>query len=208
MKEPIILSLPVGYLQTNCYLVSDGFICVVIDPGGSAEKIKAKIREMGWHGVAVLLTHGHFDHILALNEFSKEGYKVYVHEEDEIMLKDNDKNLVAMMGLPPIPVVKADGLLKDGQDISFGELTFRVIHTPGHTPGSCCFDLDKKYLFSGDTLFYHSHGRTDFLGGNGKDMVASLQKLFLLEGDRTVFPGHNEQTDLDDEREFFGAYYG
>lgn len=205
MADFSIETFSVGYLSTNCYLVSDGKIAVVVDPGGGFDKINNRVAERNLTGVAVLLTHGHFDHIMALSNFQKAGYRVFIHEKDEKMLK-NEGNLHDLVGLGPLPEVPADGVLSDGQELRFGEMIFRVLHTPGHTEGSVCYDLDEKYLFSGDTLFRHFHGRTDFPGGNDEEMTSSLQKIFALPGDREVFPGHDRRTVLSEERAFFADW--
>ena len=202
MTEISIETFAVGYLQTNCYLISDGKDCVVVDPGGSGERILRRVAELRLNGLAVLLTHGHFDHILALPAFVEKGYKVFIHQKDEKMLS-NDGNLADTVGLGKLPVVTADYIFSDREDLSFGEMVFSVLHTPGHTEGSSCFDLAKKYLFSGDTLFFHSYGRTDFPGGSDQQMMSSLKKIFALDGDRIVYPGHGQSTTLSAERYYF-----
>ncbi len=199
---PEIKVFSVGYLQTNCYVITDPSYegAVAIDPGGGYPKIKAYLADKGLKVTDVLLTHGHFDHILALSKFVEDGAKVYVHELDEKMLR-NEWNLAAEIGLPPLTAVKADYLLHGGETLRFGDMTFKVIHTPGHTQGGVSYDLDSKYLFSGDTLFYRTYGRTDFYGGSVSEIRNSLVNvLFALEGDREVFPGHNETTTLSEER--------
>ena len=134
MSNISIRSFEVGYLQTNCYVVSDGRFCVVLDPGGKADRVFRYIEEKGWIGVAVLLTHGHFDHILGLIDFVHKGYKVYIHKDDEKMLR-NEGNLADTVGLLALPEVTANGTVFDGEELTFGEMTFRVYHTPGHTEG-------------------------------------------------------------------------
>ena len=204
MSNRTVTTFAVGYLQTNCYVISDGKVAVVVDPGGSGEKILGFIERSGFQGRAVLLTHGHFDHIMALSDFSKAGYEVCIHCADEKMLR-NEGNLSDMVGLGALPVVTPTRCFSDGESLRFGDMVFSVIHTPGHTPGSSCFDLDGEYLFSGDTLFCHSHGRTDFPGGSESDMLSSLRRLFALPGDRTVYCGHGPSTTLADERAFFSC---
>lgn len=172
---------------------------MVVDPGGGLEKIKAALAEKGVEKTAVLLTHGHFDHILVLPALKKEGAEVYIHAEDAAMLA-NERSLAEEVGLPPLETVKPDFTLHGGETLRFGDMTFTVIHTPGHTRGGCCYDLDGKYLFTGDTLFEDGYGRTDFYGGSSSSLVASLAGLFALEGDRIVYPGHGGATALSRER--------
>ena len=200
--EPIdieIKSFDVGYLRTNCYVVSDGEICVIVDPGGGFDTVKQYIDEKHFIPCAVLLTHGHFDHILALDKWKKLGLKVYIHSDDAKMLR-NEWNLAKEVGLHDLPVVKPDVILFGGEKINFGKMTFEVIHTPGHTMGGCCFDLNERYLFSGDTILSCSYGRTDFYGGSADEIKKSINKIFSIKGDRIVYPGHGESTTLEWER--------
>ncbi len=196
-----ITAINVGYLDTDCYIITDGTVGIVVDPGGDYDKIAAKLFEAGVKADAVLLTHGHFDHILALPRLKTNGAAVYVHEADERMLRNED-NLADVMGLPPIETVRPDVILRGDEDFYIGSFNIKVIHTPGHTKGSCCFDVDGKYLFSGDTLFCGSYGRTDFPSGSTTELVGSIKKLFSIEGDRIVYPGHGESTTLSYEREY------
>lgn len=196
-----IKTLSVGYLQTNCYIVTDGKFAVVVDPGGGYEKIKAYLADRGLRCDAVLLTHGHFDHIMALSALKKDGAKVYIHENDEKMLR-NEWNLAAEMGLPSLEVVQADVSLCGGEKLVFGEMNFEVIHTPGHTQGGVCYDCNGEYLFSGDTLFAGTYGRTDLYGGSSEALRSSVEKLFAIDGDRTVYPGHYSATTLERERAY------
>lgn len=197
-----IKALQVGYLQTNCYIISDGKCGVVVDPGGDYQKISEALKAKGIKADAVLLTHGHFDHILALSALQRDGAKVYIHENDLKMLSDGGLNLSSDFGIPAPEPVKPDVILHGGEVLNFGEMSLEVIHTPGHTKGGVCYDLNKKYLFSGDTLFCGSYGRTDFLGGSLKELCNSIHRIFEIIGDRIVYSGHGESTTLNFEREY------
>ena len=195
-----ILHYRTGPLSVNTYIVYDenskrGFI---VDPGGSFKRL---ITEMSLHGIkleAVLLTHGHFDHAGAAKNFQELGIKVYIHEKDEDLLY-TDKNLASTMGVP-FEKLHADMLLKDGQILELADTTVKVLHTPGHSPGSVCFVAEDK-IFSGDTLFHLSVGRTDFLGGDSKALKNSIQnKLFALQSEYDVYPGHEGFTTLSYEK--------
>lgn len=184
-----IHTLVLGEYQVNCYLVSDeAGRGVIIDPGYEAEKILRTVKERELDIKAVFLTHGHFDHIGGVKTLAQAlNCPVYLHPKE--------------VTLPPY---LTQGLLYyteeygQGDEIAVGDLTFRVIETPGHTNGSVCL-LCGDCLFTGDTLFAGSCGRTD-LGGSMPDMLASLKGLAALEGNYRVFPGHGPETDLDYER--------
>lgn len=195
-----IRCLPLGAMQANCYLLSDDKgITAVIDPGDEAATILETVRGEGLAVEAILLTHAHFDHILAADEVRLEtGAPVYVYEADAPALADPRRSLT-MLAQSGAGTLQADRLLKDGEMLRVGELSVVVLHTPGHTPGSCCFWCGDA-LFSGDTLFAGSIGRTDFPGGDDQAMAASLRMLAALEGDIRVFPGHGESTTLSRER--------
>ena len=195
-----IRCLPLGALQANCYLLSDEEgATAVIDPGDEAGTILETVRSGELAVEAILLTHAHFDHILAADELRREtGAPVYVYETDAPALADPRRSLTVLAkgGAGPL---RADHLLKDGEELRVGRLAVSVLHTPGHTPGSCCF-LCGDALFSGDTLFAGSIGRTDFPGGDDQAMAASLRMLAALEPGIRVFPGHGESTTLSKER--------
>ena len=195
-----IRCLPLGALQANCYRLSDEEgATAVIDPGDEAGTILETVRAGELAVEAILLTHAHFDHILAADELRREtGAPVYVYETDAPALADPRRSLTVLAkgGAGPL---RADHLLKDGEELRVGRLAVSVLHTPGHTPGSCCF-LCGDALFSGDTLFAGSIGRTDFPGGDDQAMAASLRMLAALEPGIRVFPGHGESTTLSKER--------
>ena len=196
-----IRTLPVGQLDTNCYIVweADGQ-AVVIDPGAQAGRILDEADAAGVRVRAVLLTHVHFDHILAAREImNATGAELLVPAGDEPALTSPARSLLARF-LPGCRYdLQADRLLADGDTVTVGGLTLTVMHTPGHTPGSSCF-LCENVLFSGDTLFRFSMGRTDFPGGSFQDMKESLDRLVALPGDYTVLPGHDAATTIAEER--------
>lgn len=190
-----------GPLQENCYLVVEETTgkAVLMDPGGFNRHLLDTLQSMQGELVGILLTHGHFDHTGGVDEVRKmANAPVYIHRGDAPMLTDGAQNLSALFGAP-MTCGPAQNLLEDGQEIQVGNARIRVIHTPGHSGGSVCF-LGEGNLFSGDTLFAGSIGRTDFPGSDPKQMKASLQKLWNLPGDYLVYPGHGPETTLSVER--------
>ena len=201
-----IKNVLVSEAYTNCYLVKneendEGFI---IDPGGSALKISRCVEQMGMTPKAILLTHGHFDHIGAVDEL-RERYdiKVYVSEEESKFMQNYNNNLSVFFGEGMI--VKPDITIHDGEELEIAGIKMKFILTPGHTPGSGCFYVeDEGVLFSGDTLFCMSRGRTDFPGGSEREIIDSIRnKLLVLPGETVVLAGHNEQTTIDNEKRFY-----
>lgn len=196
-----ITTLHLGGLSTNCYIVPcGGGEAVVIDIGDGAERLKQKLGEMNLRVKAILLTHGHYDHVAGVEEI-RAAYDcpVYIHEADAKMLTSGQANLAYQLTDKPYTAVKAFNPLRDGDTLDLGELHVTVMHTPGHTPGGVCYFVE-NVMFSGDTLFYGSVGRID-LGGNANQMRASLAKLAALPGDYEVYPGHFDSTSLAWERE-------
>lgn len=191
-----------GPIQTNCYcVIGEDKKAAVIDPGFWDEDILSRVKEEKGELTAILLTHGHFDHIGGLEKLQKEtGATVYIHQADEEMLQNPEKNASDRFAIPTVytgPVCP----LQDGDEITVGSsLTFRLIHTPGHTKGSSIF-LAGDVIFSGDTLFRGEIGRCDCYGGSLHDMFASLRRIDSLERDYTIFPGHGEKTTLSYEKE-------
>lgn len=189
-----------GVMRTNCYLVyNEGANeAVLIDPARGFNKIKEFCDNEGLKVAAVLITHGHFDHILEASLWQSEGAKVYIHSKDADKLY-SEKNLAYMVNAA-VPPSRADILLEDGGELNIASLKIKVIHTPGHSPGAVCYIIEDA-LFSGDTLFHGDFGRTDFPDGNFEDLKLSLKKLFGLPGGYAVYPGHEEETTLAEERE-------
>ncbi|MCX6843928.1 MAG: MBL fold metallo-hydrolase [candidate division WOR-3 bacterium] len=184
--------LVVGPLATNCYILKSGVELAVIDPGGDAEMILDKVRELGGTVKYVIDTHGHVDHIAANREvIEATGAELLIHELDAKLLGQPDRNLSTLMGMrltSPAP----GRLLKEGDKVVVGEAEMTVLHTPGHTPGGICL-LGSGYAFTGDTLFVDSIGRTDFPGASDEWMQASLNRLqTVLRKETMLYPGHGE----------------
>ncbi len=188
-------------LGTNCYFAFDESTRegIVIDPGGSSDLIMKKIDELKMKVVAIVNTHGHWDHVGANQTVSeKMGVPVFIHEDDADYLTDPAKNISNMMGTQS-QTKAADHLLKEGDTVTFGSCKLEVIHTPGHTPGGICL-YGHGVLFCGDTLFYRSIGRTDLPGGDFHTLIESIKnKIFTLPGDTLVCPGHGMVTNVRDE---------
>lgn len=188
-------------LGANCYFAFDESTRegIVIDPGGSSDLIMKKIDELQMKVVAIVNTHGHWDHVGANQTVSeKMGVPVYIHEDDADYLTDPAKNISNMMGTQS-QTKAADHLLKEGDTVTFGSCELEVIHTPGHTPGGICL-YGHGVLFCGDTLFYRSIGRTDLPGGDFHTLIESIKnKIFTLPGDTLVCPGHGMVTNVRDE---------
>lgn len=183
-----ILTIPVGQLATQCYLVSlpDRDDCIVIDPGAEPERIRAALQKKRL--AAILLTHGHFDHIGAVSALMDADTPLYIHALDAPMLADPKLNLCRMIG-QTITAPPANHLLQEGDLVQAAGITLTVLHTPGHTPGSVCYRAG-DVLFTGDTLFHLGCGRTDFPGGSEADMRRSLARLAPLAREFTIYPGH------------------
>jgi len=196
------IQMQVGNLGTNCYIVycTDTLDAAVIDPGGNAEEIIELINREKLNVVCIINTHGHADHILANDKVQKAtGAPILIHEGDAQMLTSAKHNLSMYIG-GNIQFKPADRLLKDEEIISVGKLEFKVLHTPGHTPGGICL-LTDGMLFSGDTLFNESVGRTDFPGGSHHSLINSIQKkLMPLQDCTKVLPGHGPETSIGWER--------
>lgn len=195
----------VGNLQVNCYVVAcaETGAAMIIDPGAEGEIILAKLKERQWQAKLIVNTHGHSDHIGA-NCFLQEatGAPVLIHNADYSMLSDPLLNLSYYLGQQP-SCPQDVHTIEEGTELQIGKLTFKVIHTPGHTPGGICL-LCNNYLFAGDTLFAAGKGRTDLPGGNHVQLNASIkQKLLKLPETTKVYPGHGPFTTIGEEKRNF-----
>ena len=195
----------VGPLGVNCTILG----CelekkgVLVDPGGDVGSIISAVEELRLSIVAIINTHGHFDHVGGNSKIkSRIGAPLYIHKEDASML-ERVAQVAGMYGMAGENSPPADAYLEDGQLIEFGCCRLKVIHTPGHTPGGCCLYLEsEKKLISGDTLFADGVGRTDLPGGSHQQLVASIrEKLFVLPDDVAVFPGHGPSTTIGYEKQ-------
>ena len=195
----------VGPIQTNCYFLyrEDTKECLIIDPGYEADKIEAYVQKKQLHVAGILLTHGHFDHITAADEVRKKFQtKIYASGKEKELMADPRMNVSVMMG--ESVSLKADVWLEDGQELEMLGETMRCILTPGHTGGGMCFYFPKAcMLFSGDTLFQESVGRTDFPTGSSRELIRSVrEKLLVLPEAVRVYPGHGLITTIRDEQMF------
>ena len=186
-----ITTLPLGMLQTNCYILSNDHRCLAIDPGGEPEKVLSFLEKERLTLEAILLTHGHFDHVGAVKALAAEtDCPVYLCQED--------LSLPSAMTSGPLYYTHS---YAEGDVLTLAGMEFSVLHTPGHTPGSVCLRFG-KHLFTGDTLFAGSCGRTDFPGSSPAAMGRSLGRLAALQENLFVYPGHGETTTLDEEKRY------
>ncbi|MDR1565361.1 MAG: MBL fold metallo-hydrolase [Oscillospiraceae bacterium] len=191
--------LVLGSMQNNCYIITDEASgeTAVIDPG----EFSAELEELGAKGVKyILLTHGHFDHIGGVDELRElTGAQVAVSKADALLMKDSSINGGRLFSAKSGVCAEPDLILNDGDIITLGQLKIKVIATPGHTAGGLCF-LCEGSLFSGDTLFYHECGRWDFATGSQEQMLESLKLLSKLPPETKVYPGHDIESTIGEER--------
>ena len=188
-KSMEIEELTVGIVQTCCYILSKegGQECIVIDPGAEANRIRKHVGDRKI--AAILLTHGHFDHIGAVRELMEPGTKLVIHGLDAPMLGDPELNASAGLIARKVTAPEATDLVKEGDELEFAGLKVKVLHTPGHTPGSVCYEIGGE-LFTGDTLFEYGWGRTDLPGGSEAQMEASLRRLMPMVQTMPFHAGH------------------
>ncbi len=206
MNKLQIHQFVVGPVATNCYFAINGETkeLLVIDPGASGEQLAKMIRDGGYRPVAILLTHGHFDHADGIEGLCKalgEKLPVYAHEDERETLSQAGLNLSFSMGWNA-KEYGADNYLKDGAEISLAGFTIKVLHTPGHTDGGCCYYFaDEGVVFTGDSLFAGSIGRTDFPHGSESKLVRSVrEKILTLPDDTQVLPGHEGMSTVGAEK--------
>lgn len=190
--------LPLGIYQANCYILQDEKTkeTAVIDPGGDFPEIKKYIEDNGLKVKYIIMTHAHGDHIGALEELKDySGAAVCIHREDNEMLQNSSRNFSAELSGSHINM-SADRLLEDKDVLELGETKLNIIHTPGHSKGGICIYCEGS-LFSGDTLFACSIGRTDLPGGSFDEIIKSIrEKLFILPDDTAVYPGHGSSSKI------------
>ena len=191
--------LPLGDIQTNCYLISTEKAALVIDPGFISKAVEDFLSENCDKERLILLTHAHFDHIGGACDLrAKTETKIAIGEFENASLSDKNVNLCNLFGADIKPF-SADITLKDNQDFSVGDIDIKVFHTPGHTAGGVSYLID-NYLFSGDTLFLESIGRTDFPQGDFSVLFASVKRLYQLDDNISVFAGHGDKTTIAHEK--------
>ncbi|MHC4636450.1 MAG: MBL fold metallo-hydrolase [Planctomycetota bacterium] len=200
--------LVLGAFETNCYIARKSETdkdCLIIDTGLQSEKLIAYLIEEQLHPIAVIFTHGHADHITGLELLRENftGIKSYIHKLDSEMFTDPSANLSMLAGIH-FSTDDADVILEEGDVIKSAGIELEVIHTPGHTPGGIClYSKSENILFSGDTLFAESVGRTDFPGGDMKKLIAGIKKkLIILPEEVVVYPGHGPETTIENEKKY------
>ena len=200
MSDMRVKTCVLGAVSTNCYLVYNESTkkAVIVDPADNAQFILNKCNELGITPEAILLTHGHFDHIMAAEDVRRSFHiKIYASETEDAMLSDSGLNLSGGWAGKQTSF-HADVLLKDGDELELIGFRWKVIETPGHTTGSVCYYVpEEEVVFSGDTLFCESYGRTDLPTGSSSQMVSSLlDKVFALPDDTMAYPGHGDTTTI------------
>lgn len=198
----ILETISVGQMQVNCYLLASksNSGAIIIDPGDEDNKIKQVLAKYNLKPAFIINTHGHIDHIGCDDKFN---VPVYIHKQDSSLLNDHQLNLSSFLGFP-FSVKSEVRTLEDKENIELEQIQLEVLHVPGHTPGSISLLLKKpknKILFTGDALFYHGIGRTDFPGANEDLLIKSIkEKLFRLSDDTIVYPGHGPSSTIGEEK--------
>lgn len=202
-----VRSYPLGYIQTNCYIVSNASKqCLVFDPGGDAEKLISELKRLNLKPVAILLTHAHFDHIGAVDPV-RDAFKVpvYIHNAEKKWLMDPSKNGSGKYAeIPSITCKEADVILSNESILEIEDFSIQLFHTPGHSPGSLTYYFESEsFAIVGDTLFQNSVGRTDLAGGNNAELMKSIHtKLLTLPETTILYPGHGPETTPENEMEY------
>lgn len=205
MAELKIGRMTVGMYGTNCYLVyrEGGEQVIIIDPPAAGEKIYEKVKALGFQTFSILLTHGHFDHIMGVNELKAcSGAKVYAMDSEPRVCEDTGLNVSAQIGQPY--AVKADEYFHGDTVFMLGDIEIKVFSTPGHTADSCCYYFEEAgFMVCGDTIFEESVGRTDLPTGSGSSLEASVrEKIFTLPDEVSLYPGHGNSTTVEHEKKY------
>lgn len=188
-----------GIYGANCYIISKNKETLIVDPGGDADEIIEYIDKNNLKPLAIILTHGHGDHIGGVNELiSKYDLEVYINKKDEELLLDGEKNLSIYMPLKKEITVEEYKTFKSGEILNINNYKIETIGTPGHTRGSTCFLIEKK-LFTGDTLFKGTVGRTDLYGGSENLLDSIKEKILVLDGDIEIYSGHGVESTIAEE---------
>lgn len=201
-----VRTYPLGFIQTNCYVVSNvAKQCLIFDPGGEGDKLISEIKKLNLQPLAILLTHAHFDHIGAVDQVRDAfSIPVHIHTAEKKWLMDAAKNGSAKYAeIPSISCKDADVILANETKLEIGDFVFQIFHTPGHSPGSLTYYFAAdEFAIVGDTLFQNSIGRTDLPGGNNAELIRSIHsKLLSLPGLTVLYPGHGPATTPEDEME-------
>ncbi len=197
----MIVQIPLGILEANCYLVYDeaSGAGVIVDPGGDTRPLRQEINRRGVSIKAILNTHGHFDHCAGNAELGSFEVPLGIHPADQDLLAEGGG--AAWFGFPTVPTMQPTLILTEGFEYPVGSLRLRVLETPGHTPGSIClYSSEENALLTGDTLFAGSIGRTDLPGGDPRALTASLTRLLTLPPETIIYPGHGPTSTLAQER--------
>ena len=201
MHDIVLEKIIVGPLSVNCYIMgcSKSKKMAVIDPGGDADKIWQKIQKIGYSFEYIINTHGHPDHTAGNKELKEKSLaKILSHPDDVAMMTTRENLFSSIFDFDPSP--PPDQLITEGQVITLGDISLKVIHTPGHSPGGICL-LSGNIIFTGDTLFADGIGRTDFPGGNYAQLISSIKnKLYTLDDQLRILPGHGEESTMGKEK--------
>jgi hydroxyacylglutathione hydrolase len=194
-------TLVVGALRTNCYVLESRGVSIIVDPGDEGERILRLVNDLGTRTTRIIATHTHFDHVLAVSTIRKKlNVPFLIHRDDLPLLQSMQSRARQFMSFEVSPPPSVDGFLKDGEILTLGNEKMRVLHTPGHSPGSISISTGDAIL-TGDALFNQSVGRTDLPGGDLKTLLHSIrEKLFKLDDETTVYPGHGPETTIGDEK--------
>jgi hydroxyacylglutathione hydrolase len=196
-----IHTLVVGQLQTNCYIIQSQAEAIIVDPGAEPERIVRFTKDIGVTPHRIIATHSHFDHVLGVDKV-RSSLKIpfQIHKDDLPILESMQARVRQFMGFDVPPPPKVDSFLQDRDVVRIGTEKIQVIHTPGHSPGSISLQGD-SYVLTGDALFNQSIGRTDLPGGDLETLLNSIRKrLFALDDETVVYPGHGPETSIRDER--------